>query len=156
MTRRVVVVGVGNPDRGDDAAGQAVAAVLESEARAGVDIILCSGEAARLLDACEKADAVFFVDACVSGAPAGTVHRLDARAELPAQTSFGLSSHGFGLAEAVALGKALDALPPVCVIYAIEAACFDPGAVLSEAVARGVTEAAARLGAEILALQRGP
>lgn len=155
MTSRIVVIGVGNPDRGDDAAGHAVAKRLESAGLAGVEILRLPGEAARLLEACENAKAVFMIDACISGAAAGTVQRLDARESLPAETAFGFSSHGFGLAEAIALGKTLDALPPVCIVYAIEGARFELGEPLSRAVFQGVEDVVSRILLELDALQRG-
>lgn len=95
------------------------------------------------------------IDACISGAAAGTVHRLDARENLPAETAFGFSSHGFGLAEAIALGKTLDVLPPVCIVYAIEGAGFEPGEPLSCAVIQGVEDVVSRILLELDALQRG-
>ena len=67
------------------------------------------GEAASLLACLEGVRTAFLIDACVSGAPPGTVRRLDLARDgdaLP-DLQFGLSTHGFGLAEAIALGQAL-------------------------------------------------
>ena len=46
------------------------------------------------------------------------------RCNLPRGT---VSSHGFGVAEAIALARALGTLPQHCIVYAIEAADFTPG-----------------------------
>ena len=93
--------------------------------------------------------AAFLVDACASGAPAGTVRRFDvAETPLPA-AAFGLSSHGLGLAEAIELARALGLLPPSCVVYAIEGQSFAIGAPLSPPVATAVAAVAARLRVEI-------
>jgi hydrogenase maturation protease len=143
------VIGVGNADRGDDGAGRMVARFLRGRLPEDVEIAELGGEAAALIARFEGAEAAFLVDACRSGAPAGTVRRLDVSAT-PAPTGlFGLSTHGFGLAEAIELARALARLPPRCVIYAIEAASFEIGAPLSPAVAAAVEEAAARLRIEI-------
>ncbi len=78
------------------------------------------------------------VDACVSGAPAGTLRRFDvSRTSLPAH-AVGLSSHAFGLSQAIDLGHALRVMPPRCYVYALEGGSFDYGAPMSPAVSRAV------------------
>jgi hydrogenase maturation protease len=143
------VIGLGNPDRGDDGAGRAVARWLAGRLPPGVEILERGGEAADLLACLEGAAAVYLVDAsALAGAP-GRVRRFDAAAApLPAQ-SFAFSTHGLGLAEAVELARALGSLPPRCVVYAIEGRDFAPGAPLSPAVAAAVAEAGGLLTREI-------
>jgi len=68
--RRVVVICVGNPQRGDDAAGRAVARALGASL-GDIDIVEEDGEATRVLARLEGADAAYIVDACVSGAEPG-------------------------------------------------------------------------------------
>ncbi len=147
--RRVVALCIGNPQRGDDAVGRAVADALRA-ALDGVEIIEEEGEATKVLSRLEGADAAFIVDACASVASPGEIHRFDVGAGPLAQTVFSASTHGFGLAEALELARALGALPPRCVVYAIEGAAFDVGAPLSPAVAAAVDIVAERLRAEIL------
>lgn len=146
---RRLVIGVGNPDRGDDAAGRAVAALLRRALPAEVEIAEHDGEAAALLSRLEGAAAAFLVDACVSGAPPGTVRRFDAALSALPHDAFGLSTHGLGLAGAVELARALGQLPRCCVVYAIEGEFFAPGAPLSPPVSVAVAEVAWRLAAEI-------
>jgi len=153
--RRYVVVGLGNLSRGDDAAGRQVARRLRREPPAGVEVVECEGEATTLLDAIEGAEAAWLVDACVSDGLPGAIHRFDAvSAPLP-DLGFGLSTHGFGLAAAIELARALDRLPSRCVVYAIEGASFDQGAPLSPPIAAAVAEVAWRLRAEIAAPMGG-
>jgi hydrogenase maturation protease len=114
-----------------------------------VEIAELEGEAMELFARFEGADAAFLVDACWSGAPAGTVRRIDVNVTPLQQGFFSLSTHGFGLAEAMELARALAQLPPRCVIYAIEGASFQVGAQLSPAVAAAVGNVAARLHTEI-------
>jgi len=153
---RRVVIGIGNPDRGDDAAGRAVARRLQGVVRRGVAVLEQGGETTALLAALEDAVEAFLVDACASGATPGTVHRFDAaEMSLPA-ASFALSSHGIGLAEAVELARALGQLPPRCIVYAIEGQSFDKGAPLSPVVASAVEAVALHLGAEIAACSTAP
>jgi hydrogenase maturation protease len=146
---RCVVLGVGNCDRGDDAAGPAVARALHGQLPGGVAVIEGSGEATALIAHMDGAATAFLVDACVSGAPPGTVHRIDASAVPVPERLRGLTTHGFGVAAAVELARAIGQLPPRCIIYAIEGAGFETGAPLSPAAAAGAAEAAQRLCAEI-------
>jgi len=153
--RRVVALCIGNPQRGDDGAGRAVARALR-DSLGGVEIIEEEGETTRVLAQLEGADAAFIVDACVSGQPPGVIRRFDVGAGRLPQTAFGASTHGFGLAEALEVARALGALPPRCVVYAIEGAIFDIGASLSPAVATAVEIVASRLRADILCERSTP
>lgn len=143
------VIGLGNPDRGDDGAGRAVARWLAGRLPPEVEILERGGEAADLLDCLEGAAAVYLVDASAPAGAPGQVRRFDAAAApLPAE-SFAFSTHGLGLGEAVELARALGSLPPRCIVYAIEGQDFAPGAPLSPAVADAVAEAGGKLSREI-------
>lgn len=144
-----LVIGIGNPDRGDDAAGRLVARRLRGRLAEDVAILELRGEATELLAALEGPTSVVLVDACVSGVPPGTVRRFDAGAgPLPAG-AFGLSSHGLGPAEAIELARALGQLPPRCLVYAIEGASFEIGAPLSDRVAAALAAVADRIAADL-------
>jgi hydrogenase maturation protease len=143
------VLGIGNPERGDDGAGRAVARRLREVLPDDVTVAEADGEAADLVARLAGAQVAFLVDACVSGAPAGTVRRIDAGREPLDPEAFAVSSHGLGPAQAVELARALGSLPPTCVVYAIEGESFDPGAPLSPAVAEAVERVAKRLRAEL-------
>ncbi len=148
-----MVIGVGNPERGDDGAGREVARRLGAIGLRGARIVEVEGEATALLALMEEASSVFLVDACVSGAPAGSVRRIDlARTALP-EARHGFSSHGFGLAEAIALGAALGALPGRCVLYAIEGEDFEMGAPLSATVLDAIGRVVEALRREVDSLQ---
>lgn len=148
-TGRRLVLGIGNPDRGDDATGPAVVRRLEGTLPADVTLALEIGETARLLAQLEGAEAAYLVDACASGAPPGSVLRFDAAAAPLPQHAFAVSTHGIGLAEAIELARALGQLPARCIVYAIEGACFDAGAPLTPAVADAVIDVAQRIVDEI-------
>lgn len=147
---RRIVLGIGNPDRGDDGAGRRVARLLRWWLPEEIEVAEHDGEATGLLARLDGAAAAYLVDACASGAPAGTVHRFDAGAAPLAQRAFGLTTHGFGLAEAIELARALGQLPVRCVVYAIEGTCFEVGAPLSPAASAAVVDVVRRLGAEII------
>lgn len=146
---RMIVIGAGNPERGDDAAGRAVVRLLRGALPDGVALVELDGEATALLAHLEDAAVAYIIDACASGLPAGSLQRFDASAEPLPQAGFSLSTHGFGLAEGIELARALGQLPGRCIVYAIEGSAFEAGAALSPPVAAAVAATAARLRAEI-------
>lgn len=130
---KVLLIGVGNPDRGDDGAGPIVASRLRLPE---VEVRLARGEATELLQLFSGRDRVYVVDAVVSGQAPGTLHRLDGH-DLPGFMR-STSTHGLGLAEAVELARVLGSLPRELVVLGIEAADLTPGAVLSAPVSEAV------------------
>jgi hydrogenase maturation protease len=134
----VIVIGVGNAWRGDDAAGLAVARRLRELALAGVEVREVEGDASALVDAWAGAEHVVVVDAATSGAAPGTISHFDALAgPLPAR-SVRSSTHAFGVPDAIELSRALGRLPGSLDVYAIEGERFIAGDRLSPAVERAV------------------
>ena len=146
---RCIVFGIGNPDRGDDAAGPAAARQLREVLPPSIEIIEHGGEATALFAQMDGAGSVLLIDACVSGAQPGTIHRFDASAAPVPDVALRLSTHGYGLAMAIELARTLGQLPRQCIIYAIEGASFEMGAPLSLPVAAGVAEVVGRVRAEM-------
>jgi hydrogenase maturation protease len=112
-------------------------------------VIEHGGEATSLLAQLDGADVAFLVDACASGGSVGTIYRFDGAAAPLPSGAFGLSTHGFGLAEGIELARALGQLPRCCIVYAIEGGCFETGGALSPQVRTSVVDVANRLWAEI-------
>jgi hydrogenase maturation protease len=129
-----VVIGVGNPGRGDDGIGRLIAQRLRDSLPADVRIEEQDGSAAPLIERLGGADSVWLIDAAVSGAPAGTIHRIDCNATEALPTRSSASSHGLGVAAAIALASTLRGLPRVCILYTVEGATFTAGAAISPAV----------------------
>ena len=134
----LIVIGLGNAFRGDDAAGLAVARALGDDPR----VIVHEGEPIDLLDRWEGAGEVVVVDAARSGAAPGTVHRLDG---LAAPVAAGGSTHAFGLGETLALARALGRAPARVTVIGIEGEHFGASDELSPAVTTAVAEVAAEL-----------
>jgi hydrogenase maturation protease len=135
---RTVVIGIGNPVRGDDAAGVVVAEHLRPRVPEGVEVVSCSEEPSRLMEVWEGAESVLLVDTVASGAPAGTLHRFDAGEQpIPAYT-FRSSTHAIGIADTIELARALGRLPRRVRVYGIEAGGFETGSSLTPAVESAV------------------
>ena len=142
-----VVIGVGNRWRRDDAAGLEVIDGLRDRVDDDVILVESDGEPTRLLDSFALAPKVVMVDAVVTGAERGTIHRFTDE-ELPDQMGIGQSSHLVQLVETIALGKLLGKLPHGLVLIGIEATDFDNGEGMTEAVTAGVAGAAMAVLAE--------
>ena len=145
------LIGVGNRWRGDDAAGLVVAARVRARLPRGIAVIEDRGEPLELIEACEGAQAAWLVDAVCSGAPPGTLHRFDAGERALPAGLFRVSTHRFGLADALELARALGRLPPRVVVYGIEGSRFAPGRPMSPAVAAAVERLAGVLSTEMAA-----
>jgi hydrogenase maturation protease len=130
----ILVIGVGNEYRSDDAAGLVVARRLRRLSLGNVTVIEASGEGTDLMESWKGADTVIIVDAASSGAKPGTIHRIDARAERIPTGLLRYSTHAFSVGEAVELARPMNRLPPRMVVYGIEGERFDEGTVLSRAV----------------------
>lgn len=141
---RALVVGLGSPDRGDDAVGPEVAARVGALGLPGVDVIVHEDPTA-LVDLMPGIDQLVVVDAMRSGRPPGTVAVLETGAGRPPLDarvgSSAAGTHGIGLAAAIELARALERLPGRIVVVAVEASGFDHGAEMSSRVAAAVPDA---------------
>jgi hydrogenase maturation protease len=135
-----LVIGVGNTHRGDDAVGPVVASRLKQHAGDKFTVIEQAGEGLALMEIWEGADTVIILDAALSGAPAGAIHRIDATTELIPKDFFRCSTHALGVAEAIELARALCQLPRRVIVYGIEGEGFEAGAGLSAAVEHAALE----------------
>ncbi len=132
--KSIVIIGVGNPMRGDDAIGPLTLRALAKTCPPEIRLIEIEGEATQLLEAVTGATAAIIIDACRSGSPAGTIHRFDV-VKSPIPVNLGaFSSHGFGLAAGLELARSLKQLPRICVVFAVEVIEFNPGAGLTPEV----------------------
>jgi hydrogenase maturation protease len=150
-----IVIGLGATDCGDDAAGLEAARRLASICPKDARVVSVAGQPSALLDLWSEASLVVVIDAVISGAPPGTVRRLDGLAG-PLPGGRRASTHDLGLADVVELGRALGRLPERLVILGIEAGDCSPGAALSPAVQEGVHGAVGLALAELAAARTPP
>ncbi len=139
------IIGYGNPDRGDDAAGPLAAERLRSM---GLDALTCTDDGFDLLESWHGAHDVIIIDAVSSGSPPGTLHRWHGREPLPTTVS-SMSSHGFGLRDAIEVARVLALLPNNLQIWGIEGKCFDVGAKISPEVESAVEKLVQQIAALI-------
>lgn len=132
------IVGIGNPERGDDAAGLVAAEKLRALLPMDVAVHQHTGDGASLMLLWEPCDDVVLIDAVTSGAAPGTVHRRDLLRDPFPPGMRTLTTHAFGVEEAVELARALHRLPASLRLIGIEAEDFSIGSGLSDAVLRAV------------------
>lgn len=150
MGDAVVVIGVGNPDRGDDGVGPEVLARLAGRVPGSVRLIRLAGaDPAEIMEAWLGSAGAILVDAMVSGAAPGTITRFDAVAgPLPAGVRLA-STHVLGAETAVEVARALGRLPGRLVVYGVEGESFTAGSGLSPVVAAALPGAAERILEEV-------
>lgn len=135
--RPLLVIGVGNRDRGDDAVGPAVIDHVRKVAPQ-LQTLVAEGDLSDLVLRWTPNQDVVVVDAVRSARRPGSVTVTDALAtELTTEESL-LSSHGVGLAETVELARLLDRLPRSLVVVGVEAQSFGQFDPLTEDVAAAV------------------
>ena len=118
---RTLVLALGNPLLGDDAVGLEVARVLRERLAGRPDTELVEDEAGgiQLMERMTGFDRAIVVDAILSGAAPGTIHRLGP-GEIPTQRT--AVAHGIDLPRALELGRSLGLpMPGEVRVVAIEA-----------------------------------
>jgi hydrogenase maturation protease len=163
----VLVIGVGHPDRGDDAVGWLVAERMRSRladllvrdpdelpaqaARPAAAVVVerTSGDPSALLTLAswDAADHVVLVDAMVTGAVPGTVNIRGGDDPLPTPGASG--THDLGVATTLELARALDRMPPDLTLVGIEGSRFGLGDLPSPPVLAAAERVAAALEGEV-------
>ena len=145
----ILIIGIGNPYRGDDAVGLRIAQDIKKKSPDHVNVIEQSGDGISLMDSWKDSDAVILIDAVHSGAQPGTIHRFDVHTQtIPTKFSH-YSTHAFGVAEAIELARTLKQLPKNLIVYGIEGKCFEAGIGLSLEVEKSALEVVKRVKQDI-------
>jgi hydrogenase maturation protease len=132
--RRIRIAGIGNTLAGDDALGIRAIERIREEVWKGVETVALSMPGPELFDGLHSDDLLILIDACESGATAGTVHSFGSD-EISLFGLRHLSTHGLGLADWILLAKAAGEAIPDIRIYGIELQHCRMGEPLSTAVA---------------------
>ena len=136
-TPRAVVIGIGNQLRRDDGIGPAVAAHIQRREIPGIRVVITHGEPMGLLDAWAGVRLAVVIDA-VATEPCtpGRWRRIAADHLAPPCGAVG--THGFGICEALELGRVLNHVPQQLIIYAVDVGDVTVGQGLSAPVAATV------------------
>lgn len=149
----IKVLGIGSPF-GDDQVGWRVAealkhqistydnisqyVIIESHDRPGV----------RLIELMNEASTIFIIDAVKSNSEPGTIFRFKNKEIFESENRF--STHDIGIAQALQLGCALNALPDNIILYGVGVDIIEFGTTLSQPVERAIIKVVTRLKNEII------
>ena len=134
---KTAAVCLGSPFRGDDSVGPLAAERLQA---AGAAVLDCADEPTRLIDEWDALDTLVVVDAVLTGAAPGTLHRVDAgHGPLPRDVRLA-STHAVGVADALELGRTLGRAPRRVVVLGVEGRAFAMGDQMTPAVADALDE----------------
>ena len=127
----ILIVGVGNDFRHDDAAGLIAARRLRD---CGSFAEEHQGDFTTLMERWKNSDILILIDAMAPGRMPGAMYRLNASASPLDREAFNTSTHAFGLADALELSRTLGTLPPKVLVFGIEARNLAVGVGLSPEV----------------------
>ncbi len=141
----VRILGIGSPS-GDDQAGWLT---VDALADLGVDAVIekLDRPGSGLIHHLEGASRVILVDAMQNNGQPGRVRRFD-QSDWPGY-GHGLSSHGFGVLDALLLAQALGSLPQHLDLYGIEIASANPGGTPGDEVRAAARQLAERIAANL-------
>jgi hydrogenase maturation protease len=134
VTRRVLVIGYGNPLRGDDGLGRVIAArVAESARPQGIEVVVAHQLTPELAESISRADLVIFVDAAAD-LPPGQIRILPVVADTPC--GHGSFAHHCTPNQLLTAAQALYAHRPEAWAITVGGECWDYSETLSPAVER--------------------
>ncbi len=146
----VRILGIGSPSGDDQAGWLAVDALLaEGMQSTGIDIQKLDRPGVNLIPLLDDAAWVILIDAMQSHEPIGHIRHFGAD-DWPAYRH-GLSSHGLGVLDAMALARELGSLPPRLDLYGIEIGAANPGEPASSEVCAAAQQLARRIAADLVA-----
>lgn len=138
------IIGVGNRDRGDDAAGPIVCDRIAELDLVDIETAVVEAGGIDLAAYWDGDDRVVVVDALPPDGHPGRVVTIDALAQ-PVRSPASLSTHAVDVGASIELARVLDALPRELTIIGIEAVGFEFGAGLSAAAEPAVADVVDRL-----------
>lgn len=154
LNKRILVIGLGNPERSDDGAGLAIARRLQVRAPDCVRVEQSGGDIMSLLETWRGFDDVILIDAMKSNDPPGQFRWFDvSTCDIPEQVFPEHSTHTFGLYQAVAMARALGELPRNTHVVGVQGGNFAAGSTLSVEVERAVEAVVASVLERLSALE---
>ena len=151
----ILVIGLGNRWRGDDAAGPLVLDGLRRQQLDAVELLESPGDSLSLVNAWADRDTVYLIDACYDdGLADGSILTIDNAldsSDALQSLRHPTSSHVLDVEQAIGLSRAMGNTPERLTVYAVSGSQFAPGSEPGTAVLSAVDSVVCRL-VEILSL----
>jgi hydrogenase maturation protease len=146
---RVRILGIGSPSGDDQAGWLTIDALLAAGVQADDALIIekLDRPGANLIPLLDNNVWVILVDAMQGNGPAGRI-RCFHQKDWPQYTK-GLSSHGFGVLDALLLARELGSLPPRIDLYGIEIGSANPGEQAGDDIKAAAQQLARRIAADL-------
>lgn len=134
----IIIVGMGNPYRSDDAVGGVVVDGLREKVGPHIKLEKQRGDIAELIDIFSHHKSVYVVDACSGHGQVGTWRRIDVHKQSIIEDNPQTSTHGFSVSQAISLAKNLGQLPHKLILYVVHSDRYSIGKGLSPPVITSV------------------
>lgn len=151
----IEVLCLGNPDRGDDAAGLHVPGLLAGRLPADVALHTSTGDLLAHIHRWHQLDTLVCVDAAGSLGTPGRIHRIDYSTADRLPSLSVTSTHHFSLDETLRLADALNRAPKCVVLLAIETETYGFGAPMAPVVAAALPALADAVVTEVVRARWG-
>ena len=151
----IAIIGCGNANRSDDAAGLEVVRSLKANARlvarSNIQLLDAGTDGMAVMFAARGCSALVVIDSCRTGAEPGAVFEVPG-GELERQPQSSLNLHDFRWDNALYAGRRMygDKFPADVAVYLIEAKCLDLGLSLTREVASAVAKVVKKIEAQYL------
>jgi hydrogenase maturation protease len=145
-----LIIGLGNPLRGDDGVGgRVVQALAEQALPDGVEVVDGGTEGLGIISLMQGRRRVILVDAADIGQDPGQFVRFSLQEVRLLGDDEHLSVHATGLRDVLLLAQALDILPDETIIFGVQPASLDWDSALSPEVEAALPELSAAVLAEL-------
>ena len=150
------ILGIGSPSGDDQAGWLTIDALLAGDVHAGGSLIIdkLDRPGAQLVSLLGDAGQVILIDAMQAAGRVGRIRHFGQQ-DWPAYRH-GLSSHGLGVLDALALARALGSLPPRIDLYGIEIGSANPGESPGSEIHAAARQLARRIAAELGNAEQAP
>lgn len=148
---RVRILGIGSPSGDDQAGWLTIDALLAAGLQCDDAMVIekLDRPGANLIPLLDNTAWVILVDAMQGSGPAGRIQRFDQK-DWPRYTK-GLSTHGFGVIDALLLARELGRLPSRIDLYGIEIGSANPGEQAGDDIQAAAQQLARCIAADLIA-----
>jgi hydrogenase maturation protease len=140
--KNIIIIGIGNPFRGDDKAGWAVVDLLETFLSNKIPLLKSPGDVEGLLEEFTENDKVILIDACRTNEPIGSWKKIDGLHHHLPRDAAKSSTHSISLGQAIDLARAMQKLPKELIIFAIPGEEYSITSKITPAVQKAIEEVA--------------